>query len=89
MKLVQYPSPQGVVLALFVAEGPKYIKLLTMASTPRITKVHREEARRMIDVPVNHLNSVERFLNFTRKRHNGSTLADEVYEILYNRPLFK
>jgi len=41
MKLVQYHSPQGVVLALFVTEGPKYIKLLTMASTPRITKVHR------------------------------------------------
>ena len=89
MKLVQYHSPQGVVLALFVTEGPKYIKLLTMASTPRITKVHREEARRIIDVPVNHLNNVERFLNFTRKRHKGSILADEVYDILYNRTLFE
>ena len=89
MKLVQYHSPQGVVLALFVTEGPKYIKLLTMASTPRITKVHRGEARRIIDVPATHLNNVERFLNFTRNRHNGSMLADEVYEILYNRTIFK
>jgi len=89
MKLVQYHSPHGVVLALFVTEGPKYIKLLTMASTPRITKVHKEEARRIIDVPVNHLNNVERFLNFTRNRHNGSILADEVYDILYNRTIFK
>jgi hypothetical protein len=89
MKLIRYHSPQGVILALNVGEGSKYIKLLTMANTPRITKVHKEEARKMSDIPVTTLNNVERFLEFTRKKHNGSTLSEEVYNILYKGMLWR
>lgn len=83
MHLVNYRSRQGSNLVLFVGEGPKYIKLLTMASTPRIIKVPREEARNMKTVPVDDRNNVPRFLEFTRKQHRGSTLSEEVNNILY------
>ena len=54
-----------------------------MASTPRIIKVPREEARNMKTVPVDDSNNVYRFLEFTRNQHRGSTLSEEVNNILY------
>lgn len=83
MHLVTYRSQQGTNLVAFVSEGNKYIKLLIMASTPRIIKVPREEARNMEKVPVSDLNNIPRFLEFTRKQHRGSTLSEEVNNILY------
>jgi len=83
MKLVRYHSPEGVTVAVLVSEGRKYIKLLIMASTPRIKKIPNSDANQLFELPLSRLNNVPRFLEFTRRHHNGSAVSEEVYNILY------